>query len=122
MSEIFWMDSLPPTPLLIGAQTRLDIETLVPIIKPDIVAIRAAFPKPNVRAPDGRGQARLTGAQSPTVAMALNNERCQSGSTLDEIDFRCGWASPLTVVKRQCANQRARIVKDRHRPARQQAM
>ena len=82
------MDAIAPTPLLIGAETGLEIETLAPIVEPGVVTVGAALPQPNVGAPHRRSQPRLTGPQSAAVAMALNDERSQGRSAQNEIDFR----------------------------------
>ncbi len=68
--DILRMDSFAPAPLLIGAETRLDIETLVPIVKPGKFAVGATFPKTNVRAPNGRFESHFGLAQREFGAFA----------------------------------------------------
>ena len=87
-----------------------------------MVAVARAFPKTDVRAPNSRREPCFAGPQPCAVAVALNDERCQGGSALDEFDIRLGWCSTLVEVKRERAKHRAGIVNDRRRPARPQTV
>src|ERR1700722_12488064 len=64
------MDSFAPAAILIGAGARFDIVTVLPIVKPDVFAVRAAFPKSNIRAPNGRFEPHFGLAQRKFGAFA----------------------------------------------------
>src|SRR5258705_8704484 len=89
----------------------------MPVVEPNAVAVIAAFPKADIRTPNGCPEPRIGGPAFFGLALSLDDERRQEGRELDEIDLVRRRCSTFAVIERERAEQGARVVENRHRPA-----